>query len=402
MEDNKDLKENIEEIKETEVDSSTEVVENSIETVEDSTEVEEVKSETPDVEPYDGVNKSSGCFGPFLRLAVLIFMMVGFVWCTLEFYAPSEERIEIYAKIEEATGITVPTLNKETYSDKQAAEEEAEYAAAETTGQDTTTETEQTSSRREEREVPRVTEKGQTQQAERDAEQAAEEQLEYVDGEPEGEWNIVDSGDDEWTGEDQAAWEAEQAEKEAQEQAEKEAAEKAKEEELAARQAAEIEAYNAELYSYVDPVIDQIIESGMTDLEKEKAVYEWIVTNIKYDYDALNSGDLTESSDPLSVIKNGKGVCTGISELFYVFMERLGIPCKIINSPSQDHTWNEVYIDGEWKNVDATWATNNYAAGADIYQFFNQPDSAFNESHYGGIEGDPWACIYSQVIYGYY
>jgi len=37
---------------------------------------------------------------------------------------------------------------------------------------------------------------------------------------------------------------------------------------------------------------------------------------------------------------------------FRFLCDRAGIPCVLIHS--QDHQWNQVYVDGQWRDVDVT------------------------------------------------
>lgn len=140
-----------------------------------------------------------------------------------------------------------------------------------------------------------------------------------------------------------------------------------------AEEANEDAAYYAELDSYVEPVIDQIITSDMSDYDKAKAVYDWICANIAYDYAGLETG--TGNGDPLEVMQTGLADCGGYSGLFDYFMMKLGISCEVVNGSAPEggyHAWNKVNINGQWLNVDATWGDSPNSE-----DYFGKTDTEF-------------------------
>jgi transglutaminase/protease-like cytokinesis protein 3 len=52
---------------------------------------------------------------------------------------------------------------------------------------------------------------------------------------------------------------------------------------------------------------------------------------------------------PYDVLK-GKANCQGYSGMFYLMMERRGIPCRIVHNTT--HMWNSVKIGNEWVQID--------------------------------------------------
>jgi hypothetical protein len=85
-----------------------------------------------------------------------------------------------------------------------------------------------------------------------------------------------------------------------------------------------------------------------------RAVYNWVVENIKYDNDkaaklATATGYIP---NPDETLQEGKGICFDYASLGAAMLRSLGIPCKVVTgyvSPNNVyHAWNMVYIDGEW------------------------------------------------------
>lgn len=98
----------------------------------------------------------------------------------------------------------------------------------------------------------------------------------------------------------------------------------------------------------VNEILDYIIEDGMSDQLKVKAIHNYIVNNVEYDtslsrftaYDALY---------------DGKAVCQGYTLLAYKMLNDAEIPTRIISSAKMKHSWNLVKIDDQWLHMDITW-----------------------------------------------
>lgn len=112
-------------------------------------------------------------------------------------------------------------------------------------------------------------------------------------------------------------------------------------------------------------VIDKEIKDGMTDYEKEVAIYEWVCKNISTGNSSLlSTGNDAESvSTPYGVLKGHNAVCVGYATTFRLFMQMLGIECKVVHNNDSYHSWDEVKLDGDWYYVDcySDSETANYA-----------------------------------------
>lgn len=107
-------------------------------------------------------------------------------------------------------------------------------------------------------------------------------------------------------------------------------------------------------------------EDKKTSLEVVQAIYEYIVNNIKYDYQNMNKLKSDYIPDIDKIIKSGKGICYDYSVLLAAMLRSCNIPTKLVKGYKDDikeyHAWNEVYIDGDWIVVDTTydaWALKN-------------------------------------------
>ncbi|WP_410513415.1 transglutaminase-like domain-containing protein [Paenibacillus sp. BR2-3] len=103
----------------------------------------------------------------------------------------------------------------------------------------------------------------------------------------------------------------------------------------------------------------QLLTQGKkTDEEKVKAIYNYIVKNVQYDYGLASS----VSSDYIPNIDNTltdkKGICYDYSSLFAAMLRSVDIPTKLVmgntSYVSQYHAWNEVLLNGKWVTIDTT------------------------------------------------
>lgn len=100
-------------------------------------------------------------------------------------------------------------------------------------------------------------------------------------------------------------------------------------------------------------VLDGIITEGMTDYEKEKAVFLWMNEHIGGDENVtvLVRTD-TSTDNPHGVLSGHSAVCVGYATTFRLFMQMLDIPCMVVHDTSLVHSWDLVQIDGHWYHVD--------------------------------------------------
>ena len=133
-----------------------------------------------------------------------------------------------------------------------------------------------------------------------------------------------------------------------------------------------------ETLSMAKEILDKIIKDGMSDYEKEEACYLWLTSEMKADASVLTviHEVNTDVDNPYGVLKNRSAVCVGYATTMRLFMQMLGIECKVIHSSDLIHSWDLVKLDDEWYHVDCY----GDADGAQ-YRNFNLNDEAAAESH---------------------
>lgn len=129
-------------------------------------------------------------------------------------------------------------------------------------------------------------------------------------------------------------------------------------------------------------VLKETVKDSMSAYEKEKAIYEWMVKNIENGSGMLTVIPTTsqENACPHGVLKNHNAVCVGYATTFRLFMQMLGIPCKVVHNKEMIHTWDLVKLENDWYHVDVYTD-----AGGTMYTSFN-----VNDAVRGNDGGENW------------
>lgn len=105
-----------------------------------------------------------------------------------------------------------------------------------------------------------------------------------------------------------------------------------------------------------EQLADEICTDCETDEEKVKAIYRWMIASFEYDYDYHA---FIQYFDIRRTLRTHKGVCYDFSNLFAVLCRSQGILCYVVDGTPFDrslaaHTWNRVYYNNSWWDVDVT------------------------------------------------
>jgi hypothetical protein len=98
------------------------------------------------------------------------------------------------------------------------------------------------------------------------------------------------------------------------------------------------------------------------------------------------------------ILLKNTGVCASYSETYELVCNALGAPTIAVTSI--EHEWNQVYINGAWYVVDATWDDDYYGDGAVVDEYFLKGyptiyniSSEDRVSH--TIETEVWATVHA-------
>lgn len=123
---------------------------------------------------------------------------------------------------------------------------------------------------------------------------------------------------------------------------------------------------------------DEICANCDTDEEKVKAIYNWMIHNFEYDYDCE---PFIQYFNARKTLSTRKGICYDFSHLFAALCRSQHIPCFVVDGDKRDsnqyhHTWNRVYFNGSWWNMDLTFDIVQTKNQGELYGF-RKIDDAF-------------------------
>ncbi len=121
--------------------------------------------------------------------------------------------------------------------------------------------------------------------------------------------------------------------------------------------------------------------SGQSQYELVKAIHDYLVENVHYDYEG--GVELHTADGPLLY---GKSVCEGYANAFNLLCYYAGIQGEMVtgNATNENgtasHAWNMVEVDGIWYLIDVTW-DDPYNVDTLLYDYFLVSENVMNLSH---------------------
>lgn len=105
----------------------------------------------------------------------------------------------------------------------------------------------------------------------------------------------------------------------------------------------------------------------LTTLEKLENINRYLYNNYVYDWEVYRKGTVSSKTNVsksgfhkartwTGVYEDKSGVCSGFTKIFEEIAKLYDIE-NVITVQNQNHAWNAVKIDGEWKYFDSTWNT---------------------------------------------
>ncbi|MDR3186309.1 MAG: hypothetical protein LBU04_05835 [Christensenellaceae bacterium] len=151
------------------------------------------------------------------------------------------------------------------------------------------------------------------------------------------------------------------------------------------------------IYSIARNTLLRIIDDNMSNPQKIHAIYDFLTSEVIYDYELLSIAEAPNTSIEIhdydgfsidGVFLRKQAVCDGIAKAFVLLtaMERITSKKVMGKSMNQGHAWNIVLLDGMWYLVDATWGSslwNDYSKEYEIqdHQFLLRSKEDFQDSH---------------------
>ena len=112
----------------------------------------------------------------------------------------------------------------------------------------------------------------------------------------------------------------------------------------------EIKRINEYLDNYFKSNSFNTTKATKKDIEK---IHDYLLNKITYDVNYEKTDEITESNKATGALFNGVALCSGYSDAFGLFLDRINVPNFKINS--EEHEWTMVYYNNEWSHIDLTW-----------------------------------------------
>ena len=116
----------------------------------------------------------------------------------------------------------------------------------------------------------------------------------------------------------------------------------------------------------------------LSNYQKILAIYDWVASEIYYDFDSLNNGTYVKNDhSALGVLKSRKTVCQGYTNLMVALLLAIGIPAKGLSCFSlgistnggweleenlmaeSNHIIPIAFYSNRWIIMDVTWDSDN-------------------------------------------
>ena len=129
---------------------------------------------------------------------------------------------------------------------------------------------------------------------------------------------------------------------------------------------------------------DEICANCNTDEEKVKAIYEWMIHNFEYDYECE---PIVQYFNVRKTLNMRKGICYDFSHLCAALCRSQNIPCYVVDGDKRDnaqyhHTWNRVYFDNSWWNIDVTFDIIQTKNQDELYSFRKIENAYMQDKEY--------------------
>lgn len=134
----------------------------------------------------------------------------------------------------------------------------------------------------------------------------------------------------------------------------------------------------------VDKLAAHLTSIATNDLEKIRAIYFWICNNISYMYAKDRSEIEGLRFDAVSTLRQKQG---SFVNLFTALCKEAKVPAvtilgcskglrhqpdKQFSVAERNHSWNAVYIDGEWRFIDCTWGSGYLDIDGKFHRLFDE------------------------------
>lgn len=151
-------------------------------------------------------------------------------------------------------------------------------------------------------------------------------------------------------------------------------------------------AIQADMENRIDSALKEITGGALySPYQLIKRIHNYLVKNVKYDFDALQRPDMHPEAYSISgAFTDHLAVCEGIAKAFHLLCSRLNIDSLIVFGKSSStlvgvdlpHAWNMCYLDNQYVQIDVTWDITASSVSRHMrYDYFCLSDEDMLKDH---------------------
>lgn len=128
--------------------------------------------------------------------------------------------------------------------------------------------------------------------------------------------------------------------------------------------------------SAAEEAVKKCIRNGMSDLQKAKAVHDYIIKNCQY----VRTED---SFTAYGALVNGRAVCQGYAAAFNLMAGKCGLRSMAVCGTTLGgaHAWNYIKIGSKNRYIDCTWDDTGKIGKGIVYTYFNVSEKKMQKEH---------------------
>ncbi|NLT09596.1 MAG: leucine-rich repeat protein [Ruminococcus sp.] len=135
------------------------------------------------------------------------------------------------------------------------------------------------------------------------------------------------------------------------------------------------------ILSEVKRVVNEYTTEDMSDMQKAKALHDWLCNKLSYNKNDKDLKAINHSDE--AAFLNDTTQCEGYARAYNLLLNAAGISTCFVNSST--HAWNVAKIDGHYFHIDTTWDDYNNDM---TYDWFMKSDQQFIDA---GGDHASWA-----------
>lgn len=140
----------------------------------------------------------------------------------------------------------------------------------------------------------------------------------------------------------------------------------------------ELEAKSKKFNDAVKSILSGI-SGSWSQYDREKAIHDRLAQKVRY-------AESATAHTAYGALVDGVAVCEGYTKAFQYLCYQAGIECLFVGGTSlnpstnepENHSWNQVKIDGKYYNVDVTWDDQDKTL---FHAYFNVTDAQIKKDH---------------------